>query len=253
MMEGRIDGDGRLRDLADKASRTRLTDRLRLEPIGPGQAEDLWRLHRDDAVAVWHGGRWTMAAAHRNAARMGQGWQTDGVHKWMAYDRGSGDLVGRGGLSRMQADGDTTGRIQAALPGEGWAQDRLEVGWTVRSGLWGHGYATEIGRAGLALAFEELGAEVVVAFSERHNRRSRAVMERLGMRHVGEFVDRGLVEGLDGVHDGAPFALYALGRSEVSGSWSNFRCAALTTCSSSGDTRPLNGSSRRPSAEPRRR
>jgi RimJ/RimL family protein N-acetyltransferase len=84
--------------------------------------------------------------------------------------------------------------------------------------LWGRGYATEIGRAGLALAVEELGAEVVVAFTERHNRRSRAVMERLGMRYVGEFADRGLIEGLDGVHDSAPFALYTVGRSQVSGS-----------------------------------
>jgi RimJ/RimL family protein N-acetyltransferase len=79
----------------------------------------------------------------------------------------------------------------------------------------GRGYATEIGRAGLALAFDELGAEAVVAFTERHNRRSRAVMERLGMRHAGEFVGRGLVEGLDGIHDGAPFALYTVGPSDI--------------------------------------
>jgi RimJ/RimL family protein N-acetyltransferase len=218
MTDGRIDGDGRARDLADMARRTRLTDRLRLEPIGPEHADDLWRLHRDDAVAAWWGGSWTTAEAHRTAARMANGWRADGVHKWMAYDRGSGELVGRGGLSRMEADGETTRRIRSALPGGRWARDRLEVGWTVRSGLWGRGYATEIGRAGLALAVEELGAEVVVAFTERHNRRSRAVMERLGMRYVGEFADRGLIEGLDGVHDSAPFALYTVGRSQVSGS-----------------------------------
>lgn len=101
-----------------------------------------------------------------------------------------------------------TRRIAAALPGTGWLRDRLEVGWTVRSALWGQGYATEIGRAGLAFAFEDLGAEEVVAFTERHNRRSRAVMERLGMGFVGEFPGRGLVEGRPGVHDDAPFALY---------------------------------------------
>ena len=72
----------------------------------------------------------------------------------------------------------------------------------------GHGDATEIGRAGPALA-QDLGAARVVAFTERHNRRSGAVMERLGMRHVGEFAAVGLVEGRTGVHDGAPFALYS--------------------------------------------
>lgn len=192
MMEGRTDGDRRLRDIVAKAVRTRLTERLRLEPIGLEHAEDLWRLHRDDAVAAWHGGAWTVDAARRTAASMGEAWETAGVGKWIAYDRATGELTGRGGLSRWEG--------------------RLEVGWTVRADLWGRGYATEIGRAGLAFAFEELGAEEVVAFTERHNRRSRAVMERLGMRHVGGFAGRGLVEGRDGVHDGAPFALYALGR-----------------------------------------
>jgi hypothetical protein len=45
-----------------------------------------------------------------------------------------------------------------------------------------------------------------------------AVMERLGMRYVGEFTGRGLVEGRDGVYDGAPFALSTIGRVDVGGS-----------------------------------
>ena len=101
-----------------------------------------------------------------------------------------------------------TGRIASLLPGGGWLRDRLELGWTVRSERWGQGYATEIGRAGLDYAFGELGAEAVVAFTERHNRRSRAVMERLGMRLVGQLLAPGLIEGQAGVHDDAPFALY---------------------------------------------
>src|SRR5216683_1286274 len=77
-------------------------------------------------------------------------------------------MVGRGGLSRVNLAG----------------QDRLEVGWTVRADLWGRGYATEIGRAGLAFAWDDCGAAEVVAFTENHNRRSRAVMERLGMSYA---------------------------------------------------------------------
>nr|NIS36511.1 GNAT family N-acetyltransferase [Actinomycetota bacterium]NIU71013.1 GNAT family N-acetyltransferase [Actinomycetota bacterium]NIW32959.1 GNAT family N-acetyltransferase [Actinomycetota bacterium]NIX25107.1 GNAT family N-acetyltransferase [Actinomycetota bacterium] len=53
----------------------------------------------------------------------------------------------------------------------------------------------------LAFAFNELGADVVVAFTEPHNRRSRAVMERLGMRYLREIV-----------HQGGPFVLYATTR-----------------------------------------
>jgi mutator protein MutT len=212
MVEGRTDGDRRLRDVVAKGVRIRLTGRLRLEPVGPEHADHLWTLHHDAAVARWRGGPWTTATARHWAARTGQEWETAGVSKWIAYDRATGELVGRGGLSRMDAEGERTRRIASMLPSGRWTADRLEVGWTVRADRWGRGYATEIGRAALTLAFDDLGAEQVVAFTERHNRRSRAVMERLGMRHVGEFPGRGLVEGLEGVHDGAPFALYAAER-----------------------------------------
>ncbi len=185
MMIDRGDGDRRLRDVVAKAVRIRLTDRLRLEPIGPEHADDLWRLHQDQAVAEWHGGRWTEETARRNAARFGAAWETDGVHKWIAYDRVTGVLVGRGGLSRWDDDG----------------RDRLEVGWTVRADLWGRGYATEIGRAGLRFGFDDLGADEVVSFTEPHNGRSRAVMERLGMRYARDIVRKG-----------APFVLYTIGR-----------------------------------------
>jgi RimJ/RimL family protein N-acetyltransferase len=181
MMRGRSDGDRRLRDIVAKAVRIRLTERLRLEPIGPEHADDLWRLHHDDAVARWHGGPWSRQTARDRAAGFARDWEARGVSKWIAYDRASGELIGRGGLSRWNLDG----------------QQRLEVGWTVRADRWGRGYATEIGRAGLALAFDELGAGEVVAFTEPHNSRSRAVMERLGMRRTHDIL-----------HRGEPFVLY---------------------------------------------
>jgi RimJ/RimL family protein N-acetyltransferase len=185
MMEGRIDGDRRWRDLVAKAARTRITERLRLEPVGAEHADDLWRLHHDEAVAAWHGGRYTFDAAYRRAAGGRREWEAEGFDKWMAYDRTSGELVGRGGLSRAELDG----------------QSRLEMGWTVRSDRWGRGYATEIGRAGLAFAFDELGADSVIAFTQPHNTRSRAVMQRLGMRYLR-----------DVTRDGARLLLYAISR-----------------------------------------
>jgi RimJ/RimL family protein N-acetyltransferase len=128
-------------------------------------------------------GRFTVDLALRRAAQFQRGWDTDGVGKWLAYDRVTGDLVGRGGLSRVELEGTS----------------RLEVSWTVHPDRWGYGYATEIGRAGLTFGFDELGADEVVAFTERHNRRSRAVMERLGMSYQHDIV-----------HQGEPFVLYRI-------------------------------------------
>lgn len=175
MMAGRTDGDRRLRDIVARAARTRLTARLRLDPAGRWSAGDLWRVHYDEGVAAWSGGRWTAPAAERRAAEMGAAWELDGVCSWLAYRRADGALVGRGGLALTQLDG----------------RRRLEVGWALRSGMAGHGYATEIGRAGLAFAFGDLGAAQVVAYTQPQNRRSRAVMERLGMRYARDIAMHG--------------------------------------------------------------
>ena len=51
-------------------------------------------------------------------------------------------------LWRLRQDEAVTDQIASALPGDGWLRGRLELGWAVRSELWGQGYATEIGQAG---------------------------------------------------------------------------------------------------------
>lgn len=46
---------------------------------------------------------------------MGDSWRFHGVHKWLAYDRVSSQVVGRGGLSRTPVD-DDWGQLYAYLP-----------------------------------------------------------------------------------------------------------------------------------------
>jgi RimJ/RimL family protein N-acetyltransferase len=128
------------------------------------------------------------------AAGMADRWAADGVGKWMAHDRADGSLVGRGGFTWIHLGEETV----------------LELGWAVRDALTGRGYATELGRAALAWAREHHPELPVVAFTEIHNRASRAVMERLGMRPAGIIRRPGLVEGRTGVQPDAPFALYRL-------------------------------------------
>ena len=58
----------------------------------------------------------------------------------------------------------------------------IEIGWRLAPEYWGHGYVTEAAEALLAFGFEELDLDEIVSFAVRDNRRSTAVMERLGMR-----------------------------------------------------------------------
>lgn len=60
--------------------------------------------------------------------------------------------------------------------------ETVEIGWRLATRFWGHGYVTEAGRALLDFAFREKSIPAVLAFAVAANRRSTAVMERIGMR-----------------------------------------------------------------------
>jgi RimJ/RimL family protein N-acetyltransferase len=211
--------DPPLADAGDSA----FTTRLRLDPVGPANSPDLWLVHNDDEVSRWYDNEKPSLVQTEGSARfMADSWRLHGVHKWIAYDRMSGEVVGRGGLSRTPVD-DDWGQLYAFLPAEPWVRaayqvrcpftahaNWLEIGWALRRQFWGRGYATEIGRAGLAFAFCVLGVQAVVSCTVRHNVRSRAVMQRIGMRYAGEIVSRGMVEGAAGPQDDAPFAVCVL-------------------------------------------
>lgn len=59
----------------------------------------------------------------------------------------------------------------------------VEIGWRLAFDYWGKGYATEGARAALHYGFKILHLPEIVSFTPVENRRSRAVMERLGMHH----------------------------------------------------------------------
>ena len=172
----------------------RLTARLALTPIDAADADHLWYLYQDPGIARWYDGAWSMVQARDFATVMGHAWQVNGVGKWLARRCADATLIGRGGCSVAIVEG-----IR-----------QVEIGWAIREEYWGRGYATEVGRAGLAFAFHTLHVDRVVTFTEIHNLRSRAVMERLGMAYVHDFNSPGLVEGWEGMHDDAVFVLYEM-------------------------------------------
>ncbi|MFC2753068.1 MAG: GNAT family N-acetyltransferase [Cardiobacterium sp.] len=59
-----------------------------------------------------------------------------------------------------------------------------EIGWHLLPAHWGNGYATEAAQAMLARA-RAVGLRQVVAVTRPDNRRSQAVMQRLGMTRTG--------------------------------------------------------------------
>ncbi|MEI9424281.1 GNAT family N-acetyltransferase [Mesorhizobium sp. Cs1299R1N1] len=77
----------------------------------------------------------------------------------------------------------------------------LNLSYHLHPESWGHGYATEVVRAALAFAFEDLHAERVIGLVRTANAASRRVLEKCGF----------LFEGQVTLH-GAPTNLFALER-----------------------------------------
>jgi len=93
-------------------------------------------------------------------------WELRGYGMWTWLEKDTGTVVGRGGLWYPL----------------GWPH--LEVGWMLGRAWWGHGYATEVGRAALDLAWERLDADWVCSVIHPDNRASQAVARRLGAQVV---------------------------------------------------------------------
>ncbi len=64
--------------------------------------------------------------------------------------------------------------------------EEIEVGWHLSRPNWGHGYASEAGRAALKLGFETIGLKEIFAVVKPWNERSIRVTQRLGMKSLGK-------------------------------------------------------------------
>jgi RimJ/RimL family protein N-acetyltransferase len=91
----------------------------------------------------------------------------DGFGKWTLRRKDDGAYLGYCGVSPIWP-------TLAVAPG-------LEIGWRMVRAAWGHGYATEAARAALVDIFARTDATEVVTFTNTINRRSQAVMRRLGL------------------------------------------------------------------------
>jgi RimJ/RimL family protein N-acetyltransferase len=105
-----------------------------------------------------------------------------GWSNWAVELRDTGEFIGFIGLSVPRR----------ALP----FSPCVEAGWRLKRSAWGNGYATEGARECLRFGFVRLGLAEIVSFTAVVNRRSRAVMERIGMRDANEdFEHPALPEG----------------------------------------------------------
>jgi RimJ/RimL family protein N-acetyltransferase len=102
-------------------------------------------------------------------------WELLDYGPWFAFERDTGELVGRIG-PRITI---VAGVLEA------------ELAWIVRPDRWGRGYAGELAAPARDLLFER-GLRSVVAYTLVTNKASRRVMEKLGMAYERDIEHAGL-------------------------------------------------------------
>jgi ribosomal-protein-alanine N-acetyltransferase len=84
---------------------------------------------------------------------------------WPVIEKASNQLVGDCGLLDKEVDGRT----------------EIELNYVFTTAAWGKGYATEIGKALIQYAFNEIGTERVIALIDPQNTASEHVARKVGM------------------------------------------------------------------------
>ena len=149
----------------------------------PRHTEAFVELCADAQVMRFLGGPMSRRTATDISERIADHWSVFGFGLWAAVDPADGRVAG------------FTGACKAAWHPR-YARD-VEVGWRLARWAWGRGFATEGGRFALAPAFAELSVSELLAFVHPANHRSRAVVQRLGMRRTSMTSDPRLRHPLD--------------------------------------------------------
>ncbi len=126
-------------------------------------------LNADPRVMEFFPGILDRAESDGRAARIQGHFAERGFGLWAVEICGVAPFIGFVGLS--------------VTPFEAHFTPNVEIGWRLAHEFWGRGYATEAALAALDFGFRHLALDEIVSFTAPMNRRSRSVMERIGMTH----------------------------------------------------------------------
>ena len=144
-------------------------ERVVLRAWQPADLPAFAALNADPQVMEFLPQELSRAESDALAWRCQQGLDARGYGLWAVGVPGVADFIGYTGLSVPVFQAPFTPCV--------------EIGWRFARAYWGCGYATEAARVALAVGFGPAALEEIVSFTVPANRRSRAVMERLGMVH----------------------------------------------------------------------
>jgi len=163
------------------------TERLVLRKPRPEDVEGLLGTYGDPEVMryIAGGDPWTRERTRRALERWLRYWDDDGFGLFVIEDA-EGRLLGDCGLLPWDSRTWSTGSRKALRE-----HAEVEIGWTLARAHWGRGYATEAGRAIVALAFGDLDLPRLISLIQPGNERSIRVATKLGEHYDRDVVTAG--------------------------------------------------------------
>ncbi len=143
--------------------------RLHLHPVAFQDAAELFAIQGQRAHMRYTTASPSLAWTQAWLQRQLQSAQQLGYSPWTLRLRGSGEVVGWGGLW-----------LDLDMPDWG-----TEVAYFIAPALQGQGYATEVVQAALQRGFGELGLPKIAAFAHRDNLASQRVLLKCGFELLG--------------------------------------------------------------------
>jgi ribosomal-protein-alanine N-acetyltransferase len=145
------------------------TERLVLRPLSAGELDSLHCISNEPNVRLylWDGEQVSEAAIEDLIARSDYMFSEEKIGVFGVRPRGSDDLLGFCGFVRLEG------------------VEEPELWYELTQKVWGRGIATEAARVCVRYALVEAGMERVIAGADVPNTASLRVIEKLGMKYLG--------------------------------------------------------------------
>lgn len=144
------------------------TKRLIIRNWEDADRDLFFEINSDDQVMEYFPYRRTRAESDELFDRNRDTIATTGFGFYALEERSTGECLGFAGLSPTN--------LEPSVP-----KGLVEIGWRLAMEHWGKGFVTEAAEGLLELGFDTKGLSEIISFAVRENRRSTAVMRRIGM------------------------------------------------------------------------
>ena len=142
------------------------TDRLRMRPYDPDDAEEFFALFSDPKVMRYIAGEATPGSVDEMRRMLADypDYDKHGFGRWTCIHKESGRLIGFSGLKYLED-----------------FNAEVDLGFRFFPEFWGRGLATESGLASIRYGFDVLGLDRIIGLAVPENISSIRVLEKCGM------------------------------------------------------------------------